>query len=491
VLVTSDVCDFTGDIKAQGAHAISDAAGIYWSSGAAGGGRVKLFYESDLTNTGAISVRQGFTLSSNTLEGEIGTIFTSGDSSLFFPKASIPTDVETNVVLATLSGSNEICEGDSLTITATVGFTGYDFLLNGNSIVDTTNNQITIGGITSGDKLSVIASSFGCTTTSNEIEISAIPAITADFTSNGVGTTINFTNNSTNGANYFWEFGDGTNSNLENPTHEYATVDTFTVCLTTSNTNGCPSAIICDDIITSCTNPIANQHLSTTGLQLFGTDSSLNSTGRTWYIDNQVVSVDSVFTYTFLTPGDYEVCLFSNNLCAQDSICTTITVCELPVSYFTNQIAGSIVSFIDSSSSIIGWEWDFGNGTSFSGATPSDVMYPDSNATYTVCLTTVNECDEENVYCDDIVITSTTSVAEITTNNIVLYPNPANDYINIKGLASQANYVIYDIAGAIIKQGSMTNGQTKISTFDIVSGTYFLQFQIENKSIVKPIAIMH
>jgi hypothetical protein len=73
---------------------------------------------------------------------------------------------------------------------------------------------------------------------------------------------------------------------------------------------------------------------------------------------------------------------------------------------------------------------------------------------------------------------------------VLLHIN-TNDYINISGLVSQANYVIYDIAGAIIKQGNLTNGQTKISTVDIVSGTYFLQFQIENKSIVKPIAIMH
>lgn len=490
ILLIGDVVEFNGNASANGAHGeISQSTG--WGGGGGAGGRIKMFYESDFTNTGNLSVTPGFTLSGNAENGEPGTTFSTGDSTLFFPKASTPTDIETNVVLASLSGTNEVCQGDSLTITATVGFTGYDFLLNGNSIINTTNNQITIGGLADGDKLSVIASSFGCTTTSNELEISTTPAITADFSSNGAGTTFSFTNNSSNGTDYFWEFGDGATSNQENPTHQYAIIDTFTVCLTTSNTNGCPPANFCTDIITTCTNPIANQYLTATGLQLTGTDSSLNSTSRTWYVDNQIVSVDSVLSYSFATAGNYDVCLASNNFCGQDSTCTTITVCELSSSYFTSSVSGSTVSFTDSSSNTISWEWDFGNGTTFSGATPNNVVYPDSNATYTVCLTTTNECDEENVYCDNITITSTTSVSEIYLHDVGLYPNPANNHINISGITNQANYVIYNIAGRIMKQGNLRNGQTTITTNELVAGTYFIQFQFEKEIIVKPIAIMH
>lgn len=491
VLVTSDVCDFTGDIKAEGAHAISDVAGIYWSSGAGGGGRVKLFYESDLTNTGSISVRQGFTLSSNTVEGEVGTIFISGDSTLTFPKASAPTDIATNVVLATQSGATDLCDGDSLTLTATAGFTSYNFLLNGDSVTTSSNNQVTIGGITDGDKLSVIASSFGCTTISNEIEISIIPAITADFTANGNGTIFNFTNGSQNGTDYFWEFGDGSTSTIENPTYTYASVDTFTVCLTTSNSNGCPSANYCTDVIATCNPPIANQILATLGLQLNGIDSSLYGTNSTWYVDGQIVSTDSVFNYSFNTAGNYEVCLVSNNFCGQDSICQNLAVCELPVSLFSEEINGTTVAFTDSSLSATTWEWDFGNGETFTGANPNNVVYADSNATYTVCLTTTNDCNEQDVFCQDILITGTTNIVKQQFNNLVIFPNPANDVLTLKNSIGGTEYYIINISGASIKKGILEEGETKINLSDIDAGTYFIKILAKHQYTIERISIIH
>ncbi|MFZ4401694.1 MAG: M4 family metallopeptidase [Bacteroidales bacterium] len=42
---------------------------------------------------------------------------------------------------------------------------------------------------------------------------------------------VNFTNQSNNGASYLWDFGDGTNSTLLNPTHTYNSYGTFTVKL--------------------------------------------------------------------------------------------------------------------------------------------------------------------------------------------------------------------------------------------------------------------
>src|SRR5690606_16027069 len=38
---------------------------------------------------------------------------------------------------------------------------------------------------------------------------------------------------------WFWNFGDGTTSTLENPTHRYGTTGTFTVRLTTTTDEGC------------------------------------------------------------------------------------------------------------------------------------------------------------------------------------------------------------------------------------------------------------
>jgi len=50
---------------------------------------------------------------------------------------------------------------------------------------------------------------------------------------------IEFTNNSTNGVEYLWNFGDGTTSTEEHPQHSYSSPGTYTVSLATINQEGC------------------------------------------------------------------------------------------------------------------------------------------------------------------------------------------------------------------------------------------------------------
>jgi PKD repeat protein len=54
------------------------------------------------------------------------------------------------------------------------------------------------------------------------------------FTVTG-GTTVNFTNSSTGGTSYDWDFGDGNTSTLTDPSHTYTSSGTFTVTLIASN----------------------------------------------------------------------------------------------------------------------------------------------------------------------------------------------------------------------------------------------------------------
>ncbi|MBI4930660.1 MAG: PKD domain-containing protein, partial [Bacteroidetes bacterium] len=51
--------------------------------------------------------------------------------------------------------------------------------------------------------------------------------------------TVQFYNNTLNATSYLWDFGDGYGSTVVNPSHTYASVDTFTVKLTASSGSGC------------------------------------------------------------------------------------------------------------------------------------------------------------------------------------------------------------------------------------------------------------
>ncbi len=64
------------------------------------------------------------------------------------------------------------------------------------------------------------------------------PAPSADFTFEITGTSVKFTNTSTDGSTYAWDFGDGTTSTDESPTHDYGKFAGFVVELIATNESG-------------------------------------------------------------------------------------------------------------------------------------------------------------------------------------------------------------------------------------------------------------
>ena len=60
----------------------------------------------------------------------------------------------------------------------------------------------------------------------------------ASFTYEADGAEVTFTNNSTDADSYVWDFGDGTTSTMENPSHTYVEDGSYTVTLMATNANG-------------------------------------------------------------------------------------------------------------------------------------------------------------------------------------------------------------------------------------------------------------
>jgi len=68
--------------------------------------------------------------------------------------------------------------------------------------------------------------------------IAPISAFHADVRSGFAPLNVKFTDDSKYASSWAWDFGDGTTSTLQNPTHVYATVGNYTVALTTTNEIG-------------------------------------------------------------------------------------------------------------------------------------------------------------------------------------------------------------------------------------------------------------
>ncbi|MCF8257861.1 MAG: PKD domain-containing protein [Flavobacteriales bacterium] len=76
------------------------------------------------------------------------------------------------------------------------------------------------------------------------------PAFSGDAVLGCVGDVFTFTNESSvDAVNFLWEFGDGSTSTAENPTHSYGNVGDYTVSLTVFNSQGCDSTVTVADYI--------------------------------------------------------------------------------------------------------------------------------------------------------------------------------------------------------------------------------------------------
>ena len=150
-------------------------------------------------------------------------------------------------------GTSTICQGSSVTLTATGGAT-YEWYLNGNLIPGATG--ATYAATQPGVYTVIPISAFSCRGPfSNAITLGLITAPTANFSFNGycAGFVTNFTNLSTVSGSgvvgYNWSFGNGQTSTLVNPSNTYTQVGGYNVTLTVT-------PLACPALASSITKPI-------------------------------------------------------------------------------------------------------------------------------------------------------------------------------------------------------------------------------------------
>lgn len=95
----------------------------------------------------------------------------------------------------------------------------------------------------------------------NTTETIICDLVMVGFSANANGNTVSFTDNSYLGTSWFWDFGDGSTSNQQNPTHTYASQGNYTVCLTVENACG-RSETICQTNILLNADPGEKWNLS-------------------------------------------------------------------------------------------------------------------------------------------------------------------------------------------------------------------------------------
>lgn len=267
---------------------------------------------------------------------------------------------------------------------------------------------------------------------------------------------------------WYWDFGDGTYSDEQNPVHEFPYSGKFEVCLSVSSPSGCEDqycAVVyispwneCNAFFEYCSYHIVSPIWSFDQGPLiigFKNQSSPNAVHSEWDFGDGAYSTEHDPMHVYQAPGIYRVCLsvYTVSGCF-DTYCTAVYVgipeCKVD---FTHEIivpncwGFETAHYFSAITTERPWSyyWDFGDGHS---ATEEQVAHVYANeGIYDVCLevTYANGCTAKEckvIYNSNIVNDSiyfekcnpdATEIPQYGHGISVtkVYPMPASDVINI------------------------------------------------------------
>jgi parallel beta-helix repeat protein len=222
----------------------------------------------------------------------------------------------------------------------------------------------------------------------------------SSITSGKAPLNVVFTDTSTGTASsWIWDFGDGSKSFVENPTHKYSKAGTYTVNLTVKNAAG-SNTVTKTEHIKVTAKPAANFTSSVTSgkapLNVKFTDTSTGTPVTwKWTFGDVTSSTQQNPVHKYSKAGTYTVILTVKNAVGSNTVTKTdyIKVTEKPVAQFsaspTSGKAPLTVAFTDKSTGTpTKWKWNFGDGASSTVQSPKH-KYSKAGS-YKVTLTATN-----------------------------------------------------------------------------------------------------
>ncbi|MCK5839730.1 MAG: DNRLRE domain-containing protein [Bacteroidales bacterium] len=159
-------------------------------------------------------------------------------------------------------------------------------------------------------------------TITKTLTVCKMPISAFDFSIDGY--TLSFSNLSQDADTYFWTFGDGNQSTLENPTYTYSSDGEYIVSLVATNVCGADTI---NKTISICKLPVADFEFNQpTGHEISFINKSLEYESCYWYFGDGCGSFDQNPTHIYNQQGDYKVKLIVNNYCGADSLTKFISI---------------------------------------------------------------------------------------------------------------------------------------------------------------------
>lgn len=203
-------------------------------------------------------------------------------------------------------------------------------------------------------------------------------------------------------ASYYWIFGDGTVSTQIAPSHTYAAIGNYTVCLAVSDGNGCIDTFCQPLGIIPPPNPCdASFTVAPLGTLVCFFPTNPNAATYNWTFGDGNTSATSHPNHQYVNAGTYNVCLIldDGNGC-MDTSCQSIVVtagggnpwCD--ATFFPLPDTNTYTwTFFPIDTSYTSYQWDFGDGNTSTSVVPMHIYA--TAGTFNVCLiVSTNNCSD-------------------------------------------------------------------------------------------------
>jgi PKD repeat protein/subtilisin family serine protease len=400
----------------------------------------------------------------------------------------------------------QICVNEGVTILPTNGanFKLYNSLPLTSPVA--TGSSFFVGNITRDTVLYVTCSDFLFESEPAAVTIKVAP-IRADYTyskdtlSLYDNEKLNLSDKSQHATKWFWDFGNGTTSQQQNPTYTYTTPGEYTVTLEVENANGCKDNFSRDIVvvngrkslkplisnINACQNESVQLAPGNGELFNFYTSLPLTSpvaTGKTLELGQALQ--DAVF---------YVTCI--DFLYESDPVTVQVKVSDIKADFQTskdtiNLEQQEILNLTDKTSGAVKWLWQFGDGQTSTEQHPSH-LYTETGE-YTIILLSENAYGCQDSHTSYVTVVRTTGLADELNNAIQVFPVPSTGKLYMKaedkfsGLLPAQLQVISQLGQVVFEQTLYTNNQA----FDLTQlskGIYMVRISSGNKQVIKRIIL--
>lgn len=229
----------------------------------------------------------------------------------------------------------------------------------------------------------------------------------ATFSYNIAGLTADFLPDYTEGNTYSWDFGDGTTSTTQAPSHTYANGGSYMVSLTVENECASYSyqevielAIPCDASFSIESSSDANDNAICQGDTGTFTNTTEDAVSSEWRVDNVVVSTANTFDYVFDDLGIHVITLQTTTNTGSCSLSQEVTVHGNARNLYLGEDIYSCetsVTIFSELPDMAAYLWDL-NGAPFASGT-QDLVVTQSG---TYRLTVIDFCDE--ITSDEVIV---------------------------------------------------------------------------------------